>query len=86
MTYKNCVLKDYMYYIGGYRIIPFSNEPPDESSIKYETIHGFKGLDSRVVTIIEIENINQASINPIMYLCTYRSKQILYIFIKGHVC
>lgn len=45
----------------------------------YATIQGFKGLDSRVVILFDVENIRDEYFSQFMYIASTRARTLLYI-------
>lgn len=46
----------------------------------YATIQGFKGLDSKIVILFDVDHIREESFSSIMYIATTRARTLLYIF------
>lgn len=46
----------------------------------YATIQGFKGLDSKIVVLIDVDNIRTESFSRFMYIAATRARTLLYIF------
>lgn len=46
----------------------------------YATIQGFKGLDSKIVILFDVEHIREESFSRFMYIAATRARTLLYIF------
>ena len=46
----------------------------------YATIQGFKGLDSKIVILFDVDDIREESFSRFMYIAATRARTLLYIF------
>jgi ATP:corrinoid adenosyltransferase len=46
---------------------------------KYATIQGFKGLDAKIVILVDIKHIREESYSKFMYIAATRARTLLYI-------
>ena len=52
---------------------------PDKEAPSYATIQGFKGLDSKIVILIDVDNIRDEKFSQFMYIASTRARTLLYI-------
>lgn len=45
----------------------------------YATIQGFKGLDSKIVILFDVDNIKDEKFSQLMYIASTRARTLLYI-------
>lgn len=55
------------------------NFDPRSKAPVYSTIHGFKGLDSKVAFIIDVEQIKEKNFSRYMYVSGTRARALLYV-------
>ena len=58
---------------------------------KYATIQGFKGLDAKIVILVDVDNIQDKNFSRFMYIAGTRARTLLYVvasegFWKEHGC
>lgn len=46
---------------------------------RYATIQGFKGLDSKIVILVEVDNISDKNFSKFMYIAGTRARTLLYV-------
>lgn len=46
---------------------------------RYATIQGFKGLDSKIVILIDVDNISDKNFSKFMYIAGTRARTLLYV-------
>lgn len=46
---------------------------------RYATIQGFKGLDSKIVILVEVDNIADKNFSRFMYIAATRARTLLYV-------
>ena len=46
---------------------------------KYATIQGFKGLDSKIVILVDVDNISKKNFSRFMYIAGTRARTLLYV-------
>ena len=56
---------------------------------RYATIQGFKGLDSKIVILVDTDNITEKNFSRFMYIAVTRARTLLYVvgsedFWKNH--
>ena len=54
------------------------------SSIKYSTIHSFKGLESQVVIIVDIDEVDGARSQSLLYVAMSRARSLLILMINEY--
>lgn len=74
--YKKSMLKDVDIKIHELNTI----SAPDVDMPVYATIQGFKGLDSKVVILFDVDCIRDESFSRYMYIAATRARTLLYIF------
>ena len=55
------------------------------NSVVYSTIQGFKGLESKVVVLIDIDQIQEKYFEKLLYTGISRAKVHLYIFCTSQI-
>ena len=50
----------------------------------YHTIHSFKGMESAVVLVVDIDDLDAAEMESLLYVGISRAKVILHVFINEH--
>lgn len=45
----------------------------------YSTIQGFKGLDAKIVILVDVENISDKNFSKFMYIAATRARTLLYV-------
>lgn len=64
----------------GYEVNELGNEFDANSHLpKYSTIQGFKGLDSKIVILVDVENISKKNFSKFMYISGTRARTLLYV-------
>lgn len=64
----------------GYEVNELGEEFDFESSLpRYSTIQGFKGLDSKIVILIDVDNISEKNFSKFMYIAGTRARTLLYV-------
>ena len=58
---------------------------PKENIPIYSTIHGFKGLDSHIIVLIDADKLYPAQYKNLLYTAISRAKSKLYIIAKNEV-
>jgi len=46
---------------------------------RYATIQGFKGLDSKIVILVDVDNISNKNFSRFMYIAGTRARTLLYV-------
>lgn len=82
-SYEDGIFKgeNFLKDIAGIKIVTnYRNKEFDDNYIKYSTIHSFKGLESKIILLCDVEEFqgNQAKI--LNYIAMSRAKLLLYIF------
>lgn len=52
---------------------------PDSKLPKFATIQGFKGLDAKIVVLVDIENIHPKNFSKFIYIAGTRARTLLYV-------
>lgn len=52
---------------------------PDENKVVFSTIQGFKGLDSKVVILIDLDKSREGFLNSYTYIGISRARSLLYV-------
>lgn len=52
---------------------------PDKEMPTYATIQGFKGLDSKIVILFDVDNIRDEKFSQFMYIASTRARTLLYV-------
>lgn len=56
-----------------------------KNKIFFSTIHGFKGLESSVVILVDIDNLSHQQRMDLLYVGMTRAKSVLYIFVDEKI-
>ena len=51
--------------------------------IKFSTIHAFKGLESKVVIVVDVEKAAESNWQSLMYVAMSRARSLLFMFVKA---
>ena len=51
-----------------------------QDEIRFSTIHGFKGLEEKVIILADIDNFTDSSRKLLNYVAISRAETMLYIF------
>ena len=46
---------------------------------RYATIQGFKGLDAKIVILVDVDNIQDKNFSRFMYIAGTRARTLLYV-------
>lgn len=65
------------------------NYEPDSILPRFATIQGFKGLDSKIVILVDVDNILPENFSKYIYIAGTRARTLLYVvgseeFWKNH--
>lgn len=73
--YSNSILKQIGFEVNelGDRYDPNSKLP------KFATIQGFKGLDSKIVVLVDVDSIHEENFSKFIYIAGTRARTLLYI-------
>jgi hypothetical protein len=52
---------------------------PNSPLPKFATIQGFKGLDSKIVVLVEVDNISDRNFSKFIYIAATRARTLLYV-------
>lgn len=55
------------------------NYKPDSPLPKFATIQGFKGLDSKIVILVDVDNIHKSNFSKFIYIAGTRARTLLYV-------
>lgn len=74
----------------GIKVAELSSENFVENIPRFSTIHGFKGLDSKVIILCDVDSIRNQDFSKFIYIATTRARTLLYVigseeFWKQHV-
>ena len=73
--YDNSILKEI-----GCEVNEYGEEFDVNSSLpRYSTIQGFKGLDSKIVILVDVDNISDKNYSKFMYIAGTRARTLLYV-------
>ena len=73
--YANSVLAEV-----GVEVNELGDEFDDTSPLpKYATIQGFKGLDAKIVILVDVDNISKRNFAKFMYIAGTRARTLLYV-------
>ena len=73
--YSNSILKD-----TGIEVNEFGDDFDVKSQLpRYSTIQGFKGLDSKIVIMVDVDNISDKNFSKFMYIAGTRARTLLYV-------
>ena len=78
-SYHSCILADMDYRLAGYNVERFALEEPDEGTLYYESIHGFKGMESPVVVLFDVRKDHVASSDSNIYVGCTRARHVLHV-------
>ena len=78
-NYRSCILADVDYRLGGYDVKPFALDEPDEGTLYYESIYGFKGMESPVVVLFDVLADHVASSDTNVYVGCTRARHVLHV-------
>ena len=56
----------------------------DQECVRFSTIHSYKGLESRVVIIVDIDEIDDDRAQALLYVGMSRARNLLILFIHEH--
>lgn len=74
----------------GFEVNELGNNYDSESNLpKFATIQGFKGLDSKIVILVDVDNIHPENFSKFIYIAGTRARTLLYVvaseeFWKNH--
>ena len=54
------------------------------SDLKYSTIHSFKGLESQVVIVVDIDTVEGEKSHSLLYVAMSRARSLLVLMINEH--
>lgn len=63
-----------------YKVNTLGDEFDDKSILpRYSTIQGFKGLDSKIIILTDVEEISEKNFSKFMYIAGTRARTLLYV-------
>lgn len=63
-----------------YKVNTLGDEFDDKSILpRYSTIQGFKGLDSKIIILTDVEEISKKNFSKFMYIAGTRARTLLYV-------
>ena len=74
----------------GFEVNELGNNYDSESNLpKFATIQGFKGLDSKIIILVDVDNIHPENFSKFIYIAGTRARTLLYVvasekFWKNH--
>ncbi|SEN19038.1 nuclease-related domain-containing DEAD/DEAH box helicase [Lihuaxuella thermophila] len=60
-------------------------KPIPEGSLGFSTIHSYKGLENTYIILVDIDDLETAKIQELLYVGMTRAKLGLYVFIKSNL-
>lgn len=73
--YSNSILKEI-----GLEVNELGDNYDSKSSLpKFATIQGFKGLDAKIVVLVDIDNIREENFSKFIYIAGTRARTLLYL-------
>lgn len=64
----------------GFEVNELGNNYDSESNLpKFATIQGFKGLDSKIVILVDVDNIHPENFSKFIYIAGTRARTLLYV-------
>lgn len=82
-SYEDGIFKgeNFLKDIAGIKIVTnYRNKEFDDNYIKYSTIHSFKGLESKIILLCDVEEFQDDTAKTLNYIAMSRAKLLLYIF------
>jgi len=85
-TVKNerSILND-LKYIANLKLIPYESKGILRKSIKYSTIHSFKGLEAKIIIILDIEDLDSSKARCLNYVGFSRAMTLLVVFMNENL-
>jgi len=78
-SYERCLLADEDYRLAGYDVAPFALDEPTESTLYYESIYGFKGMEAPVVVLFDVLDGHVTGSDATVYVGSTRARQVLHV-------
>lgn len=78
-SYDGCILAQEGHRLAGYDVERFSLEEPPESTLYYESIYGFKGMEAPVVVLFDVVDGHVTGSDANVYVGSTRARQLLYV-------
>jgi len=69
---------------GGLKVVEYELHSPRDA-IRYATIAGFKGLESDVILLVDVEDLDSAGARQSLYVGASRCKVLLHVFLAESV-
>lgn len=67
-------------YEMGFKVNEFGDGfDPTSKHPKYSTIHGFKGLDSKIVVLVDMDLVHDKNLSQFLYIAATRARTLLYV-------
>lgn len=85
LRFENSVITD-ADWGGDFRIVPISEPIPGNArlpTIRFSTIHAFKGMESRVVVMCDVEKKPSEKTKALLYVGMSRAKCLLIVLQNG---
>lgn len=87
-SYEDSIFKgeNFLKDIAKVRNITQWNEQPNKDDyIRFSTIHSFKGLESKIIILCDVDNINSIDLKILNYVAISRAKLLLYILCDKNI-
>lgn len=81
---EKSILND-LEYIANLKLIPYESTDIRKGNMKYSTVHSFKGLESKIVIILDIEDLGSLIARCINYVGFSRAMTMLVVFINENL-
>lgn len=71
--------------LDGIRLVPARETPSGETSIRYSSVHAFKGLEAAAVILTDIESIDDEQARSLLYVGMTRARIALVLLMSDRV-
>ena len=82
---KSSCAASYSVNHDGFNFIPYRVVPEGGISIRYSSVHAFKGLEAAAVVLTDIENIDEEHAKALLYVGMSRARVRLHVLMHEHL-
>jgi hypothetical protein len=69
----------------GIRLVPYRSERQNEKSVRYASVHAFKGLESRAIVLTDIESLEDDQAKALFYVGMTRARLSLSLMMSDRL-
>ena len=86
-NYEDSVFKgnNFLKDIARVKNITDYSENKQDDYIRFSTIHSFKGLESKIIILCDVDKIDDIDSKTLNYVAISRAKLLLYILCKQNI-